>query len=136
GGQGFADVWMRGHFAWEYKGKHRDLNAAYRQLLQYHEDLENPPLLVVCDFERFEVHTKFTATVTRTYAFTLADLVANAPTTPCASRARIWPCWRGRRGWIGPAWSRRSSARSSSAAWTRASDRNSARTTPAARTSS
>ena len=30
GGQGFADVWMRGHFAWEYKGKHKDLNAAYR----------------------------------------------------------------------------------------------------------
>src|SRR6266542_3338583 len=53
GGQGFADVWMRGHFAWEYKGPDRDLNAAYRQLLQYHEDLENPPLLVVCDFERF-----------------------------------------------------------------------------------
>src|SRR5207249_8074679 len=22
GGQGFADVWLRGHFAWEYKGKH------------------------------------------------------------------------------------------------------------------
>jgi hypothetical protein len=22
GGEGFADVWMRGFFAWEYKGKH------------------------------------------------------------------------------------------------------------------
>jgi hypothetical protein len=22
GGQGFADVWLRGHFAWEYKGRH------------------------------------------------------------------------------------------------------------------
>src|SRR5438093_5031081 len=83
GGSGFADVWMRGHFAWEYKGKHKDLNAAYQQLLQYHEDLENPPLLVVCDFERFEVHTKFTAAVTRTYAFTLPDLVANASTPTC-----------------------------------------------------
>jgi len=53
GGKGFADVWKRGHFGWEYKGKHKDLNAAYQQLLQYREDLENPPLLVVCDFDRF-----------------------------------------------------------------------------------
>ena len=47
GGQGFADVWLRNHFAWEYKGRHKDLKAAYQQLLQYREDLENPPLLVV-----------------------------------------------------------------------------------------
>jgi hypothetical protein len=33
GGQGWADVWFRGHFAWEYKGQHADLRAAYRQLL-------------------------------------------------------------------------------------------------------
>ncbi len=33
GGQGWADVWMRGHFGWEYKGKHKDLKAAYQQLL-------------------------------------------------------------------------------------------------------
>ena len=29
GGKGFADVWMRDHFAWEYKGKHKDLKKAY-----------------------------------------------------------------------------------------------------------
>ena len=62
GGDGFADVWKRGHFAWEYKGKHKDLKAAYSQLLQYREALENPPLLVVCDLDRFEVHTNFTNT--------------------------------------------------------------------------
>ena len=28
GGDGWADVWMRGHFGWEYKGKHKDLAAA------------------------------------------------------------------------------------------------------------
>jgi hypothetical protein len=33
GGQGWADVWMRGHFGWEYKGKHKDLAEAYQQLL-------------------------------------------------------------------------------------------------------
>jgi hypothetical protein len=28
GSQGFADVWKKGHFGWEYKGKHKDLKAA------------------------------------------------------------------------------------------------------------
>jgi hypothetical protein len=34
---------MKGKFGWEYKGKHKDLKAAYQQLLKYHESLENPP---------------------------------------------------------------------------------------------
>jgi hypothetical protein len=63
GGDGFADVWKRGHFAWEYRGKKKDLKAAYAQLLEYREALESPPLLVVCDLDRFEVHTNFTGTV-------------------------------------------------------------------------
>jgi hypothetical protein len=74
GGSGFADVWMRRHFAWEYKGNKADLNAAYQQLLQYREALENPPLLVVCDLNRFEIHTNFTNTVKRVYAFDLSEL--------------------------------------------------------------
>jgi type II restriction/modification system DNA methylase subunit YeeA len=84
GGQGFADVWLRGHFAWEYKGRHKNLIAAYQQLLQYREDLENPPLLVVCDLNRFEVHTNFTGTAKRVYAFELADLASPEPTATCA----------------------------------------------------
>ncbi len=52
GKQGWADVWKRGFFAWEYKGKHANLDKAYQQLLQYRESLQNPPLLVVCDIER------------------------------------------------------------------------------------
>jgi hypothetical protein len=47
GEDGFADVWKRGFFAWEYKGKKKDLAAAYEQLNRYREDLENPPILVV-----------------------------------------------------------------------------------------
>ncbi len=74
GGKGFADVWYRGHFAWEYKGKHKDLTAAYNQLQLYREDLENPPLLVVSDMERYEVHTNFTGTVKKVYRFTNAEL--------------------------------------------------------------
>ncbi len=30
GGDGWADVWKRHHFGWEYKGKHKDLAAAYQ----------------------------------------------------------------------------------------------------------
>ena len=78
GGDGWADVWMRGHFGWEYKRKHRDLKEAYSQLLLYREDLENPPLLVVCDMDRFQVHTNFTATAKRTYEFDLAGLAEPA----------------------------------------------------------
>jgi len=74
GGQGWADVWMRDHFGWEYKGKHKDLKAAYSQLLLYREDLENPPLLVVCDMDRFEVHTNFTGTAKQVHLFDLAGL--------------------------------------------------------------
>ena len=84
GGEGFADVWKRGYFAWEYKSKGADLNAAYKQLNEYHEDLDNPPLLIVCDFDRFEVHTKFENTPTRVYRFKLEDLLhaRDTPTSP------------------------------------------------------
>ena len=77
--KGFADVWKRGFFGWEYKGPHKDLKAAYEQLLKYREDLENPPLLVVSDYVRFEVHTNFTNTPAIVYKFTLDDLILSAP---------------------------------------------------------
>ena len=76
GGQGWADVWKRGHFGWEYKGDRADLSAAYRQLLDYREDLENPPALVVSDMDRIEVHTNFTNTRPRVHEVTLDDLAA------------------------------------------------------------
>jgi len=74
GGEGWADVWMKGHFAWEYKGKHKDLGAAYDQLLRYRESLDNPPLLVVCDMDRFQIHTNFTGTAKMVHSFSLKDL--------------------------------------------------------------
>ena len=45
GGDGWADVWKRHCFAWEYKGRHADLDVAFNQLRQYALALENPPLL-------------------------------------------------------------------------------------------
>ncbi len=84
GEQGFADVWKRGWFAWEYKSKGGDLKRAYRQLNEYHESLENPPLLIVCDFTRFEVHTKFENAPSRVFAFTLDDLLVPHDTATSA----------------------------------------------------
>jgi len=49
--RGFADVWKRLFFGWENKGKHKDLEAAFDQLLLYKDSLDNPPLLVVCDMD-------------------------------------------------------------------------------------
>jgi type II restriction/modification system DNA methylase subunit YeeA len=63
GGDGWADVWKKGFFAWEYKGKHKDLDLAFAQLQRYAIALENPPLLVVSDISRIEIHTNFTNTV-------------------------------------------------------------------------
>lgn len=83
GGKGFADVWLRDHFAWEYKGQHKDLAAAYKQLNDYREDLLNPPLLVVCDMNCFEVHTNFGKTKKRIYKFDLRELELNQITAQC-----------------------------------------------------
>jgi hypothetical protein len=77
----WADVWLRGNFGWEYNGDHKDLEAAYSQLLKYREALENPLLLVVGDLDRFIVRTNFTNTVRAEYSFTLEDL-REAPKEP------------------------------------------------------
>ena len=74
GRAGWADVWKRGHFAWEYKGKHANLDRAFEQLRQYALALENPPLLIVSDMERFRIRTNWTNSVSRTHEFELEDL--------------------------------------------------------------
>ncbi|MDX2141645.1 MAG: type IIL restriction-modification enzyme MmeI [Chloroflexota bacterium] len=81
GGQGFADVWFNGHFAFEYKqrGKYKDLTEAYQQLQRYRENLENPPLLVVTDIANWEIHTNFTSTARKVYKFTHRQIAE--PTT-------------------------------------------------------
>ena len=74
GGEGWADVWRKDCFAWEYKGKRRDLTAAYAQLQQYAVALDNPPLLIVSDMDRIRIHTNWTNTVQKVHTITLADL--------------------------------------------------------------
>ena len=75
GGEGWADVWKRGHFAWEYKGPRKNLDAAFHQLLQYSVALENPPLLIVSDMDRIRIHTNWTNTVQEVHELNLADLI-------------------------------------------------------------
>ena len=74
GGDGWADVWKRHHFAWEYKGRHANLDAAFAQLRQYALALENPPLLIVSDMARFRIRTNWTNSVSETHEFVLEDL--------------------------------------------------------------
>lgn len=75
GGEGWADVWRRGCFAWEYKGPKKDLDKAFSQLLQYAVALENPPLLIVSDMDRIRIHTNWTNTVQEVHEFRLDDLL-------------------------------------------------------------
>ena len=79
GGDGWADVWKRHCFAWEYKGKHANLDVAFNQLRQYALALENPPLLIVSDMVRFRIRTNWTNSVSLTHEFGLED-IADAAT--------------------------------------------------------
>lgn len=75
GGEGWADVWRKNCFAWEYKGKAKDLDKAFAQLQQYAIALENPPLLIVSDMDRIRIHTNWTNTVQQVHHITLEDLL-------------------------------------------------------------
>ena len=74
GGEGWADVWKKGSFAWEYKKKKRDLGKALEQLTRYAAALENPPLHVVCDTHIFRIETRWTNEVPPVYEFELEEL--------------------------------------------------------------
>lgn len=74
GGLGFADVWKRQHFAWEYKKKKRNLGDALDQLARYALALESPPLHIACDTDQFRVVTAWTNTVPVSYDIGLDDL--------------------------------------------------------------
>lgn len=74
GGDGWADVWKRGCFAWEYKSPGKDLNAALKQLQYYVRSLESPPLLIVSDMYQIELHTNWTNTVQQVHRLQLEEL--------------------------------------------------------------
>lgn len=72
--RGFADVFKRGAFAWEYKAPGRPLDAALSQLMRYALALDNPPLLVVSDRLRIQIHTHFNGTPSERHVVDLHEL--------------------------------------------------------------
>jgi len=87
GGEGWADVWRKDCFAWEYKGKRKDLDAAFEQLRRYAIGLENPPLLIVSDMDTIRIHTNWTNTVQQVHVIRLEDL------TDAANRDKLKTCF-------------------------------------------
>lgn len=73
---GFVDVWKKGCFAWEYKrkDKYKDLDEAYRQLYQYRDALDNPPLSIVCDIRTIVLRTHFSGYPTDKQVIRLEEL--------------------------------------------------------------
>ena len=72
--RGYADVFKRGHFAWENKAPGKSLEGALRQLMTYALALDNPPLLIVSDRLRIEIHTHFNGTPSERHVVALEDL--------------------------------------------------------------
>ena len=73
-GQGWADVWKKGYFAFEYKATRRNLGEALKQLMTYALALDNPPLLVVCDTNIIEIHTHFTNAPSEVHTISLEEI--------------------------------------------------------------
>jgi len=74
GAQGWADVWKRSCFGWEYKAPGRDLGAALKQLMTYALALDSPPLLVVSDREIIQIHTHFTNAPSEVHTILIDDI--------------------------------------------------------------
>ena len=74
GGEGWADVWKRGFFGWEYKGRGGSLDGALDQLKRYALALDNPPLLIVCNLDHFRIVTNWTNAVSARHEFDLDGL--------------------------------------------------------------
>jgi SAM-dependent methyltransferase len=87
GRRGWADVFRRFCFGWEYKRPGADLTPAYAQLQQYAPALDNPPLLIVSDCRRIELHTNWTNAVHEVHRFALEDLA------DAAQRDRLRRAW-------------------------------------------
>lgn len=75
GGQGFADVFKRGCFGWEYKGPQANLDSAFAQLQRYAIALDNPPLLIVSDIGTvIRIHTNWTNSISKIYNIDISEL--------------------------------------------------------------
>ena len=71
---GFADAYKQGHFGWEFKRSHRQLQGAFDQLLRYQVYLQTPPLLVVSAFSRIRIQTNFPGKETVVHDIPIVEL--------------------------------------------------------------
>jgi len=71
---GWADVWKKSCFGFEYKAPDKNLDAALKQLMTYALALDNPPLLVVCDTRIIQIHTHFTNAPSEVHTIALQDI--------------------------------------------------------------
>ncbi|SPJ25943.1 DNA methyltransferase [Palleronia abyssalis] len=74
GGDGWADVWLKDAFAWEYKKTKANLDAAYAQVQRYAPALDHPPLLIVSDTQAIVLRTAFTGAVQERHDIAIDDL--------------------------------------------------------------
>ena len=72
---GFADAYKQGHFGWEFKRSHRQLQGAFDQLLRYQVYLQTPPLLVVSAFSLIRIQTNFPGKETVVHDIPIAELI-------------------------------------------------------------
>ena len=71
---GFADAYKQGHFGWEFKRSHRQLQGAFDQLLRYQVYLQTPPLLVVSAFSLIRIQTNFPGKETVVHDIPITEL--------------------------------------------------------------
>ena len=93
--RGFADVFKRGHFAWEYKAPGKPLDAALRQLMMYALALDNPPLLIVSDRLQIQIHTHFNGTPSQRHVVKLEE-----STMHCQMKIATMLCSKGQKSTI------------------------------------
>ena len=74
GKTGYADVFMRGVFAWENKAPGKNLDTALKQLLTYSLALSNPPILVVSDRLSIRIHTQCTGHPSATHTVAIDEM--------------------------------------------------------------
>ena len=74
GRTGYADVWKDRFFGWENKAPGENLHKALNQLKRYASALNNPPVLVVCDRSRIEIHTNFQNYPTEVHTIGLLEI--------------------------------------------------------------
>ena len=75
GGEGWADVWRKGCFGWEYKGRHADLDPAFASSSTTPSRWRTRRSSSSSDMDRILVRTNWTNTVQETHTLTLDDLL-------------------------------------------------------------